>query len=115
MRSESADAALAAIRENIVLAESFMAGLDRDAFAEDRKSVYAVVRCLEIISEASRRVGEDVKARHPSIPWDRIAGAGNMYRHEYDNVLETYVWTTVRESLPPLLLIVDRELNSARG
>jgi uncharacterized protein with HEPN domain len=44
MRSESADAALAAIRENIALAQAFTAGLDRDAFAEDRKSVYAVVR-----------------------------------------------------------------------
>ncbi len=60
-------------------------------------------------------MGEDVKARHPSIPWDRIAGAGNIYRHEYDNVLETYVWTTVMESLQPLLLIVDHELDSARG
>jgi uncharacterized protein with HEPN domain len=41
-----------------------------------------VTRCLEIISEASRRLPESLKARHPEIPWKQIAGAGNVYRHD---------------------------------
>ena len=61
-----------AIRDNILLAQSFVADIGRDDFAQDRKSVYAVVRCLEIISEASRRVLSDVKERHVQIPWDQL-------------------------------------------
>ena len=86
--------------------------MTKDAFISDRKSVYAVVRCLEIISEASRRLDSSVKVRHVAIPWEQIAGAGNIYRHDYDNVLESYVWTTVMDSLPSLLAVVDAELGT---
>jgi uncharacterized protein with HEPN domain len=42
---------------------------------------YAVIRSLEIISEASRRLSDELKARHPGIPWREMAAAGNFYRH----------------------------------
>ncbi len=98
------------MREAIELAQAFVDGYDEAAFTADRKTVFAVVRCLEIISEASRRLDEAVKSRHPSLPWTQIAAAGNVYRHQYDNVLETYVWTTLRESLAPLLAAIRQEL-----
>jgi hypothetical protein len=41
-----------------------------------------VIRCLEIISEASRRLPEALKDRHPSMPWNEMAGAGNIYRQD---------------------------------
>jgi signal transduction histidine kinase len=41
-----------------------------------------VIRCLEIISEASRRLPEALKDRHPSMPWKEMAGAGNIYRQD---------------------------------
>jgi uncharacterized protein with HEPN domain len=66
-------AALRDIAENIELARSFVAGLSFDEFQADRRTVYAVVRCLEIISEASRRLPVDLKARHPDIPWTDMA------------------------------------------
>ncbi|MGH9809815.1 MAG: HepT-like ribonuclease domain-containing protein [Terriglobia bacterium] len=56
--------------------------------------VYAVTRCLEIISEASRRLSDPLKARHPSIAWREIAGAGNIYRHAYQDVAASRVWDT---------------------
>ncbi|QQP87613.1 DUF86 domain-containing protein [Skermanella sp. TT6] len=94
-----------------MLARSFVAGMEFDAFADDRRTFYAVTRCLEIISEASRRLEEPLRARHPELPWRAIMGSGNVYRHEYDNVAESFVWRTVRDSLPGLLAVVDRELN----
>lgn len=115
MLSERELEALATIRDTIPLALSFVADLDEATFIDNRKSVFAVVRCLEIISEASRRLGDEVKARHPQTPWAQIAGAGNVYRHEYDNVLESYVWATVRRSLPDLLGTVDFELQNYGG
>src|SRR6185312_1132618 len=71
------------IVENVDIIASFVAGMDRDDFAADRKTVYAVVRALEIVSEASRRLGNDVKVRHSEIDWAAVAAAGNVYRHEY--------------------------------
>jgi len=98
------------ILHNIGLAESFMAGLDYDAFHRDRLRVYGVTRCLEIISEASRRLPDELKARHPSIEWKEMAAAGNIYRHEYEDVAERRVWSTVRLALQPLRVVVEAEL-----
>ena len=69
---------LSDILHNIDLAESFMAGLDYEAFHRDRLRVYGVIRCLEIISEASRRLPDELKARYPSIEWKEMAAAGNI-------------------------------------
>jgi len=72
--------------------------------------VYAVTRCLEIISEASRRLPTELKTRYPSIAWKDMAGAGNIYRHDYEDVAARLVWDTVQLALPPLREVVVREL-----
>jgi uncharacterized protein with HEPN domain len=76
----------------------------------DPRTVYAVTRCLEIISEASRRLPDERKERHPAIAWKQMAGAGNIYRHNYEDVAASYVWTTVRDHLPPPRAAVANEL-----
>lgn len=78
MRSDAANAALRDIAHHIDLAVQFTAGFDYEAFVADSRTIYAATRCLEIISEASRRLPEELKARHPSIAWKDIAGAGNI-------------------------------------
>lgn len=109
MHSESATAALRDIAHHIRLAEEFVHG-DLEAFRSDLRTVYAVVRCLEIISESSRRLPDEVKARHSSVAWRNMAAAGNIYRHDYEDVEATQVWETVRLALPPLRLVVEVEL-----
>jgi uncharacterized protein with HEPN domain len=52
-----------------------------------------------------------MKARHPEIPWVDVAGAGNVYRHDYEDVRQRDVWTTVQKHLPPLLAVVEQELH----
>ena len=79
------------IRHNIALAESFTADVAYDAFKDDTMRLYAVIRCLEIISEASRRLPDDLKARQPSIAWKRMAAAGSVYRHDYEDVAASFV------------------------
>jgi uncharacterized protein with HEPN domain len=110
MHSKAVRAALSDIKDNIELARSFVAGSDFARFKDDLKTFYAATRCLEIISEASRRLPIDMKGRYPGIEWQRIANAGNVYRHEYDNVAEQRVWTTLHEALPALLAVIDQEL-----
>jgi uncharacterized protein with HEPN domain len=110
MPSESAVAALHDIARHIELAEHFVKGFDFVAFRDDPRTVYAVTRCLEIISEASRRLTDEMKARHPSIAWKNMAGAGNVYRHDYEDVAATQVWEAILLALPPLRVVVDQEI-----
>ena len=112
MLSNRAQLALFDIRDNIKLAEDFAAGLSFEAFAADRRTFYAVTRCLEIISEAARRLPAAVRNRHPALPWRAIMGAGNVYRHDYDNVAEQMVWRTVKDSLAALHAAVESEIAS---
>ena len=111
MRSDPALAALRDIAHHIELATGFVAGMGFEAFRDDLRTFYAVTRCLEIISEASRRLPDDLKARHPAIAWREMAGAGNVYRHDYEDVAASFVWATVHNHLPPLRVIIAHELS----
>ncbi|KQT19560.1 hypothetical protein ASG40_01605 [Methylobacterium sp. Leaf399] len=112
MLSERGQRALVGIIENVDAAQDFVRNLSFEDFAVDRRNLYAVTRCLEIISEASRRLDEATRKRHPHIPWRQIADAGNIYRHEYDFVSPAMIWLTVHESLPDLLAACTMELSS---
>ncbi|WP_297515050.1 HepT-like ribonuclease domain-containing protein [uncultured Caulobacter sp.] len=76
---------------------------------------YAATRCLEIISEACRRLPDDLTGRYPMIDWRAIKAAGNIYRHEYEGVEERIVWTTIRDFLGDLEAAVRAELNDLTG
>ncbi len=98
------------ITYHIAKAEGFVSDLTYEVFKDDDLRFYAVTRCLEIISEASRRLPDELKSRHPAIAWSDMAAAGNIYRHEYDNVAVAFVWRTVTHSLPPLSKVIAAEL-----
>jgi uncharacterized protein with HEPN domain len=110
MPSRSAKTALRDIRHHIDLAMAFIADAGPDELRTDLRTLYAVIRCLEIISEASRRLPDDLKQRHPLIVWKQIAGAGNIYRHDYEDVAADIVWNTVARALPILKAAVDAEI-----
>jgi uncharacterized protein with HEPN domain len=115
MHSERSKIRLIQIRDNIRLAQDFVGAMSYAEFLTDTRTFYAVVRCLEIISEASRRVPDNVKERHPELPWTDMAGAGNIYRHDYEKVREALVWKTVKHRLPSLLSVVEHELMRGDG
>ena len=68
------------IQHHIAMAEGFVAGIGYDSFKDDNLRLYAVTRCLEIISEASRQLPDELKARHPSIAWREVASVDRMAR-----------------------------------
>lgn len=98
------------ILDNARLALDFAAGLDEEAFAADAKSFYAATRCLEIISEAARRLDAAERERFSELPWKAITGAGNVYRHDYDDVSPALVWATVVRRLPQLIAAAQSAL-----
>jgi len=113
MHSKSPEAVLRDMLRHIDLAGHFLSGFDFPTFRDDLRTVLAVTRCIEIISEASRRIPDDLKARHPTIEWKRMAAAGNVYRHNYEDVEARYVWETARTALPPLRAVISQELGES--
>lgn len=108
---DRAVSALLDIRLNILRAFEFVSGHTSETFAADVRTVYAVTRALEIISEASRRLPSKIKDNHPNIPWVDMAGAGNVYRHDYEDIQERFLWMTLDKHLEPLLRVVENELS----
>ena len=98
------------IRENITLARSFIDGLEYESFRDNQLVFCGVMRALEIISEASRRLPDALKERHPAIQWKNMAAAGNIYRHDYEDVAAREIWDTLTLHLPPLRAVVETEL-----
>ncbi|NLS69421.1 DUF86 domain-containing protein [Bradyrhizobium brasilense] len=62
----------------------------------------AIERGIEVISEASRHLGSELKAQHENVRWKDIAGIGNNLRHDYQRVDATIIWKAVKDDLPPL-------------
>ncbi|HJU17640.1 MAG TPA: HepT-like ribonuclease domain-containing protein [Stellaceae bacterium] len=93
--------------ENI---RSETAGVTLDAFEADWRKRWLVERGVEIISEASRYLIDDLKARHSGIPWRKVAGIGNVLRHDYERIAAPVIWRLVQDDLPPLEKICRAEL-----
>lgn len=70
-----------------------LSGKSLDDLTADRILKAAYERFLEIISEASRHIPLDQKAKHPEIPWRRIADIGNHLRHAYQHIDPAIIWT----------------------
>ena len=90
------------IREAIRGIQDTVAGLQRNTVIEHWTLRSAVERGLEIISEASRHLPEDLLQRYPNIPWHNIRGIGNFLRHAYSNIEPDILWEIVTDHLDPL-------------
>ena len=77
-------------------------GRDFDQYINDETSRLAIERCLEIVSEASRRIPGGLLERHPAIKWHAIRAIGNILRHEYGRVDDFVIWQTASVSMPEL-------------
>jgi uncharacterized protein with HEPN domain len=87
--------------------EEFTRGLTYESFMKDRKTINAVIRSLEVMGEASKRIPDEVRAKHSEIPWKRMAGMRDKLIHEYVGVdLET-VWDVIREEIPPIRPLLE--------
>lgn len=78
-------------------------GMTAAQFCADDRTVDAVLRNLEIIGEAAKRIPFHVASRHPDIPWSRMNDMRNILVHEYHSVDPAIVFDAVRYDLPPLM------------
>jgi len=101
--------------EAIADIEQIIAGKSFAAYAAERTARRAVERCIEIVSEASRRLPPDLKERHPAIPWPKIAAIGNVLRHDYDVVNDATIWHAATVDLLPLKSALESLLRQLDG
>ena len=76
-------------------------------FGSDWELRFIVQRAIEIISEATRRLPDEIKATRPEIEWRSIAGIGSVLRHEYHTISDKVIWDVVQADLPRLKATIE--------
>src|ERR1700760_3694973 len=115
MNARSQIPRLTDIIEAIERIRTILKDVSLETFENDWQRQWLVERGVEIISEASRRLSEDTKARHPEIPWQKVAGIGNVLRHDYEHVAAAIIWKLAQADLPALEKACSAELAAERG
>src|ERR671922_283012 len=87
------------ILDAVESAEQFTAGMDFDAFVADKKTTFAVIRALEIVGEATKRIPDAFRQRYPEVPWRQMAGMRDKLSHDYISVNLRRVFDTVHTDL----------------
>lgn len=93
--------------------DNFVGEMEFKDFKEDKKTINATIRSIEVIGEASQKIPEHLKSKFSGIPWDKMAGMRNKLIHEYFGVDIEILWQTIKEdlqSLKPLIIEVKQHL-----
>ena len=90
------------ILEMISASREFTRNLTQTEFKRDKKTVFAVIRCLEVIGEASKQIPPKIRKNYEQIPWEDIAAMRNKLIHEYFGADVDIIWNTVQEDLNQL-------------
>lgn len=90
------------ILEYMDRAEEYVNGYDFNSFIEDSKTCDSVLRCLEVIGEATKNVPDELRKSHPSVPWRDMAGMRDKVIHGYYVVDYEMVWLVVKEDIPEI-------------
>lgn len=80
----------------------YMEGLDEERWSKDERTQDAVLRNLEVIGEAVKRLPADLREQTPEIPWQDIAGLRDILIHEYEGVDLAIVWDVTVNEVPAL-------------
>jgi uncharacterized protein with HEPN domain len=108
-RHSAADS-LADIIENAERIESYLGGMDRNAFAYSGLARDAIERCIERVCEAAHLLGLHAAELMPNQPWGDIRGMGNRLRHAYDRISMEVIWNAARHDVPNLAVDARRAL-----
>ena len=113
--SRTSNVYLQDIVEAINRIETYVKNTTRFGFETDRMLFDAVVRNLEIIGEAVKRVPDSIRKNHPSVAWRKIAGLRDRLIHAYFDIDVDIIWDVVQSELPTLKIQIRRIIEEAYG
>lgn len=96
-------------------AEAFVRGTSYDQFKDDLRTNFAIVRALEIIGEATKRLPTSLREQYPDIPWRNMAGMRDRIIHGYDTVDLQIVWDVVEKDIPQIRPQIQQILTDHEG
>src|SRR3989344_4318779 len=99
------------ILESIEKIETYTQTISEEEFSRNTEVQDAVLRRLAIIGEAVKHLPEDLKAKYKQIPWKEIAGARDIFVHEYFGIKMERIWKTIQKDLPKLKQLVKELLD----
>lgn len=99
------------IIENIGRIRAYTEGMEEAGFLQDMKTIDAVERCFQRITEAARRLGGRFDSNYPDLDLPTLRGFGSVLRHDYDSVQPALLWGFVRDRLDPLEAMAIVELD----
>jgi uncharacterized protein len=85
----------------------FIAGKTYAEFEADEECQFAVIRAVEVISEAANRVSLEFQSNHADIPWRNVIGMRNRVIHGYDDITLSVIWETASIDLPDLIRLIE--------
>jgi len=88
------------ILDSINDAEAFIKGMKFSEFKRDKKTINAVVRSVEVIGEAAKKIPKSLRKEFPTIPWKRMLGIRDKLIHEYFGIDVEILWEVVKKDLP---------------
>jgi uncharacterized protein with HEPN domain len=95
------------ILEAIERVEEITRDKSLDDFEASWQLRWLVQRAIEIVSEASRAIPDDIANTRPEIPWRKVRGIGNVLRHDYEGLSDRLIWNVVVDELPRLKVAVE--------
>ena len=102
---------IADILEAINRISDYCAGVDYDKFIADTKTQDAIVRNLEVIGEAAKKISNTAREKNPNVPWRSMAGLRDRLIHDYFGINLDIVWEIISHDLPGVV----RSLESIRN